>query len=109
MLMGSVNGAIDVLEERRPPLGAATIVPGHGDGLRSGGSSTTCSATCASSSTWPDAAWTPGSPRWRRPARPTSGQYAASSTRERIVGNLHRAYAELAATDGAKLDSPRPS
>jgi len=30
LLMGSITGAIDVLKNVLPPLGAATIVPGHG-------------------------------------------------------------------------------
>ena len=45
----------------------------------------------------------PGSPPWRRPARSTSGPIATLTDPERIVGNLHRAYAECA---GARPGDP---
>ena len=70
LLMGSITGAIDVLDRsssrwRRRPSCPATA--------RSAAQrrSTTCSATCASCSTWRGAARTPGCPRWRPPATPT--------------------------------------
>ena len=95
LLMGSVSGAIDVLENVIAPLGAETVVPGHGpvfhdrkpvdetlDYLRfvldlaRRGKAAGVSPLDAARDTdlgrftdWPDA--------------------------ERIVGNLHRAYAEL--------------
>lgn len=105
LLMGSVAGAIDVLERGLKPIPATTIVPGHGDvcgpeliddvlgylrfvmtvaedGVRSGVSPLEA-------------------------ARETDlGEYAHLLDPERIVGNLHRAYAELqGAPAGARIDT----
>jgi cyclase len=104
LLMGSVEGAIEVLEHVVRPLGAQTIVPGHGpvsgpgvidemlgylrfvldvarDGMAAGLSPL-------------DAA-----------RQADLGGYAGLLDSERIVGNLHRAYAELAgAPRGAEID-----
>ena len=105
MLMGSVTGAIDVLANVLKPLGAATIVPGHGD-------------VCG-----PDAiddvlgylrfvldaaraGRAAGVPPLEAALGTDLGPYAGLHDRERIVGNLHRAYADLdeAAERGARLD-----
>jgi cyclase len=103
LLMGSVTGAVDVLEGLKK-LGAETIVPGHGavsgpalidkilgylhfvEGVAQGGL---------------DAGVTP-----LEAARSTDlGEYADLLDSERIVGNLHRAYAELqGAQRGARID-----
>ena len=104
LLMGSVIGAIEVLEQVIAPLGATTIVAGHGavggpplidevlgylrfvqDVARRGLA----------------AGLTP-----LEAARETDlGEYAGLLDAERIVGNLHRAYAELnGAAPGAPLD-----
>jgi cyclase len=104
LLMGSVAGAIDVLETVVKPLGAETIVPGHGgisgpeliddvlgylrfvlDTARAGKA----------------AGLTP-----LQAAREVDlGGYAALLDSERIVGNLHRAYAELDGTPrGGQID-----
>jgi cyclase len=104
LLMGSVSGAIEVLEEVIRPLGATTIVAGHGavggpgliddvlgylrfvqDVARRGMA----------------AGLTP-----LEAARETDlGEYAALLDAERIVGNLHRAYAEIRGAErGAALD-----
>ena len=102
LLMGSITGAIEVLEQVVAPLGAKTIVPGHGpvggpeligevlgylrfvqDTARRGR----------------DAGLSP-----LDAARQTDlGRYADLLDPERIVGNLHRAYAEL---DGAERGAP---
>src|SRR4029077_6792111 len=99
LVQGSVAGAIEVLEKVIKPLGATTIVPGHGpvagpeliddivgylrfvqDSARAGR----------------DAGLSP-----LDAARELDlGPYADLLDRERIVGNLHRAYAEV---DGAPL------
>jgi cyclase len=99
LLSGSVLGAIEVLERFVKPLGARTIVPGHGpvagpevidqvlgylyfvkDAAERGRA----------------AGLTPFDA-----ARGTDlGRYAQWSDAERIVGNLHRAYADLSATAG---------
>ena len=97
LLSGSVLGAIDVLEKFMKPLGARTIVPGHGpvagrevidevlgylyfvriaaEQGRAAGLSPLETARAVS-----------------------LGRYAEWSDPERIVGNLHRAYADLSGT-----------
>jgi cyclase len=95
LLMGSVAGAIDVLEHVLRPLGAQTIVPGHGPVFRDPGPiddtldylrfvlGVAARAQAAGLSPL-DA------------ARDTDlGRFAGWPDAERIVGNLHRACAEL--------------
>jgi cyclase len=99
LVQGSVVGAIQVLEEVVKPLGAQTIVPGHG------------------AVTGPELIdevlgylrFVQTSARAGRDAGLTAletareldlGPYAYLLDRERIVGNLHRAYTEL---DGGPL------
>jgi cyclase len=101
LLSGSVLGAIDVLENFLIPLGAQTIVPGHGPvggpeliepvlgylrfiaGLAADGRAAGVAPL--------------------ELARGTDlGQYAEWTDPERIVGNLHRAYADLAAPAEAR-------
>jgi len=95
LLSGSVLGAIDVLENFLRPLGAQTIVPGHGPvggpeliepvlgylrfiaGLAAEGRAAGVTPLELAMGT-------------------DLGQYADWSDPERIVGNLHRAYADLA-------------
>jgi cyclase len=105
LLWGSVSGAIEVLEQVVRPLGAQTIIAGHGpvcgpeviddvlgylrfvqDAARRG----------------KDAGLSP-----LEAARETDlGPYAGLRDAERIVGNLHRAYAELdGAAPGAPIDT----
>lgn len=108
LLSGSVLGAIDVLEGFLKPLGARTIVPGHGpvtgpevidevlgylyfvrdaaEQVRAAGLSPLEAARNLS-----------------------LGRYTEWSDSERIVGNLHRAYADLSGTAqqrGRPLDVP---
>lgn len=103
LLMGSVTGAVDVLRNVLAPLNAATVVPGHGpvfhgrapldetlDYLRfvldlaGRGRAAGVSPLDA--------------------ARDTDlGRFADWPDAERIVGNLHRAYAEL---DGLPVGDP---
>jgi cyclase len=104
VLMGSVAGSIHVLETVLRPLGAQTIVPGHGPvagpelidhvasylrfvlDIAAQGMSAGVSPLEA--------------------ARDTDlGPFAGLSDPERIVGNLHRAYAELGGTPrGGHID-----
>ncbi len=95
LLSGSVLGAIDVLENFLRPLGAQTIVPGHGPvggpeliepvlgylrfvaGLAAEGRAAGVAPLELAMGT-------------------DLGQYTEWSDPERIVGNLHRAYADLA-------------
>jgi cyclase len=102
--MGSVAGAIDVLETVVRPLGARTIVPGHGPVagpelidevivyLR---------FVLATARQGIEAGVSP-----LEAARHTDlGRFAGLSDAERIVGNLHRAYAEIQGTPrGGTID-----
>ncbi len=105
LLMGSVAGAIDVLENIVQPLGASTIVPGHGAvfGDREPVDATLeylrfvldiAARSVAAGLSPLDA------------ARETDlGRFAGWADAERIVGNLHRACAELrGAPRGAPID-----
>ena len=106
LLLGSVAGSIEVLEQVVRPLGAVTIVPGHGpvcgpevieevlgylrfiqDLARKG----------------KDAGLTP-----LDAARQADlGAYGDLTDSERVVGNLYRAYSELAGGErGAPIDRP---
>jgi cyclase len=103
-LMGSISGAIEVLENVIGPLGAETVIPGHGavcgpelvdDVL---GYLRFVQRTAADAHA---AGLTP-----LEAARQVDlGDYAGLLDVERIVGNLHRAYAELdGAAPGAPID-----
>jgi cyclase len=105
LLMGSVAGAVEVLEQVLRPLGARTIVPGHGPVFGDSGPidatldylrfvlDVAAQARAAGASPL-DA------------ARDTDlGRFADWADAERIVGNLHRACAELGgAPRGAPID-----
>jgi cyclase len=94
LAQGSVAGAIRVLEEVVRPLGAQTIVPGHGavagpdliDDVLGYLRFVQESARAGR-----DAGLTPLAAAHELDL----GQYADLLDPERIVGNLHRAYAEL--------------
>jgi cyclase len=105
LLLGSIEGAADVLENVIRPLGARTIVPGHGpvcgpevidDVLDYLGFVTELAREGLAAGLSPLEA-----------ARQADlGRYAALTDAERLVGNLHRAYAELAGEErGAPLDT----
>jgi cyclase len=105
VLMGSVEGAIEVLERVVAPLGAATIVPGHGP---------VCRDTAPLEATVDYLRFVLDIARECRAAgvppldaaRDTDlGRFASWADAERIVGNLHRACAELAGTPrGGPID-----
>jgi cyclase len=104
LLMGSVAGAIDVLENVIRPLGARTIVAGHGPVSGPGLIEDTLgylNFVQDSARRGHDAGLTP-----LEAARETDlGDFADLTDAERIVGNLHRAYAELDVDDrGAPID-----
>ena len=105
LLMGSVEGALEVIEQVLRPLAAQTVVPGHGpvfhdaaplaetaDYLRFVlGLARDCVAAGQAPLTAARAA--------------DLGRFAGWADRERIVGNLHRACAELAGTPrGGAID-----
>ncbi|WKX68963.1 MBL fold metallo-hydrolase [Streptomyces sp. XD-27] len=107
LVQGSLAGAVSVLEDVIRPLGAQTIVAGHGPvagpelidtvlGYLRFVQDTAARGRAAG--------LTP-----LETARETDlGPYAELADRERIVGNLHRAYAELeGAAPGAPMDARR--
>ena len=95
LLMGSVDGAVDVLEQVVLPLGATTTVPGHGPVFHD---DAPVHATLGYLRFVLDVARR-GRQAGLSPldaARQTDlGEYRDWPDAERIVGNLHRAYAEL--------------
>lgn len=106
LLMGSVTGAIEVLEQVVAPLGARTLVPGHGP--VSGPEVVDAVLgylrfVCDVAQRGRDAGLSP-----LEAARETDlGEYAEWHDAERIVGNLHRAYLEAdGAEEGAPADVP---
>ncbi|WNV85275.1 MBL fold metallo-hydrolase [Umezawaea sp. Da 62-37] len=106
LLSGSISGAIAVLTDVIAPLGAETIVPGHGPVC----GPETIDATLGYLRFVQDVALR-GVEAGLSPldaARETDlGDYAEWSETERIVGNLHRAYAEVrGAEPGAPIDIP---
>lgn len=106
LVMGSVTGAVRVLEDVLAPLGARTVVPGHGE--ISGPE--LVEEVLGYLRFVLDAAER-GRAAGLSPldaARELDlGAYAEWHDAERIVGNLHRAYAELdGAEPGAPIDVP---
>ena len=102
LLMGSVQGAIDVLTAMVAPIPATVIVPGHGrpcDGSLIGVVTGYLNFVLAAARQGIDAGLSPF-----ELARETDlGSYAGWLDSERIVGNLHRAYADLGAP-GHRVD-----
>jgi cyclase len=105
VLMGSVTGAIEVLEQVVRPLGARVIVPGHGPVITDAGPleatldylrfvADVAARACDAGLSPLDAARETG-----------LGRFAGWADAERIVGNLHRACAELTGTPrGGPID-----
>ncbi len=105
LLMGSVAGAVEVLEQVLRPLGAQTIVPGHGPVFHdSGPVEATLDYLRFILDVAAQAQAAGVSPL--NAARDTDlGRFADWADGERIVGNLHRACAELGgAPRGAPID-----
>jgi cyclase len=97
VLMGSVVGAIEVLETVLKPLGAQTIVPGHGP-VGGPGLIEDVLAYLRFVSDTAQAGLAAGLSPLEAARGTDLGAFASLSDRERIVGNLHRAYAELQGT-----------
>jgi cyclase len=105
LLMGSVEGAIEVLESVIAPLAAATIVPGHGP---------VCHGAAPLDATLDYLRFVlevarscraAGVPPLEAARSVDLGRFAGWADAERIVGNLHRACAELGGTPrGAPID-----
>jgi cyclase len=106
LLSGSVAGAITVLTEVVAPLGARTIVPGHGPVC----GPETIEETLGYLRFVQDVARRgveAGVSPLEAAKETDLGEYAAWGETERIVGNLHRAYAEVrGAEPGARIDLP---
>jgi cyclase len=102
LLMGSVLGAIEVLTEVVAPIPARVIVPGHGAPCDQALIATVVGYldfVLATAQKGIDAGLSP-----LDLARQTDLlEYDGWLDRERIVGNLHRAYADLGARDGVDL------
>jgi len=105
LLMGSVTGAVDVLEQVLRPLGAQTIVPGHGPVFHD---DRPIDATLDYLRFVLDVAGqavAAGVPPLDAARDTDLGRFADWPDAERIVGNLHRACAELrGAPCGAPVD-----
>ncbi len=104
LLMGSIAGAIRVCEEVLAPLGAETIVPGHG-----GVAGPALIDEVLGYLRFVGDVARRGRAAGRTPLETAReidlGVYAGWLDPERIVGNLHRAYAELdGAEPGARID-----
>jgi cyclase len=104
LVQGSIAGAIRVLEEVVAPLGARTLIPGHGPVAGPG----LIDDVLGYLRFVQDTART-GKAAGRTPLEAACdtdlGPYAKLGDPERIVGNLHRAYAELdGAPPGAQID-----
>jgi cyclase len=105
LLMGSVTGAVDALERVVRPLGARTIVPGHGPVF-------TDTAPMDATLDYlrfvlgaADRAVAAGVPPLEAARGTDLGRFAGWTDPERIVGNLHRACSELrGAPRGAPID-----
>lgn len=99
LLMGSVAGAVDVLENVVLPLGAQTVVPGHGP-VFSG--TAPIEATLDYLRFVLDVASRgreAGVPPLEAARSADLGRFAGWPDAERLAGNLHRAYAELDGLD----------
>jgi len=98
LLMGSVAGCVEALEKVVLPLGARTIVPGHGPVFEG---TAPIEATLDYLRFVLDLAARGGAagvPPLEAARESDLGRFAGWPDAERIVGNLHRAYAELAGT-----------
>ena len=103
LLMGSVEGAIEVLDQVIRPLHATTIVPGHGQVFHD---AAPIEATLDYLRFVLEVArrcHDAGVPPLEAARETDLGRYAGWADAERIVGNLHRACAEL---DGTPRGGP---
>ena len=95
LLMGSVTGAVDVLEQVLRPLGAQTIVPGHGPVFHDDGPLDATLDYLRFVLDVAGQAVAAGVPPLDAARDTDLGRFAGWADAERIVGNLHRACAEL--------------
>jgi len=105
LLMGSVAGAVEVLEEVVRPLGARTIVPGHGPVFSGPGPIDATLDYLRFVLDLAEGARAAGLAPLDAARQADLGRFADWPDAERIAGNLHRAMAELAgAPRGAPID-----
>ena len=102
LLMGSVLGAVEVLENVVAPLGARTIVPGHGE-VSGPELVDEVLGYLRFVLDVAERARAAGLSPLEAGRETDLGDYAGWHDRERIVGNLHRAYADL---DGDERGAP---
>ncbi len=104
LLMGSVTGAVAVLEDVVAPLGATTLVPGHGP-VSGPGLVEEVLGYLRFVLDVADRARAAGLSPLEAARETDLGDYADWHDSERLVGNLHRAYAEAdGAAEGAPID-----
>ncbi|MGH3875440.1 MAG: MBL fold metallo-hydrolase [Actinophytocola sp.] len=106
LVQGSISGAINVLSDVLAPLGAKTIVPGHGPVTGPGLIDDTIAYL-----RFVQQAARDGRAAGLRPLEAAReldlGEFAGLKDSERIVGNLHRAYAEEdGVAPGGPIDVP---
>jgi cyclase len=105
LLMGSVAGAVEVLEQVLRPLGAQIIVPGHGPVFSGAGPLEATLDYLRFVLDLAVSALEAGLPPLEAARDADLGDFAGWPDSERIVGNLHRACAELSGTPrGAPID-----
>jgi cyclase len=105
LLMGSVTGAVEVLEQVLRPLGAQTIVPGHGPVFSGVGPLDATLDYLKFVLDLASSAHDAGLSALEAARDADLGDFAGWPDAERIVGNLHRALAELSGTArGAPID-----
>ncbi|RFS82592.1 MBL fold metallo-hydrolase [Actinomadura spongiicola] len=104
LLQGSVLGALRVLEEVVAPLDAEVIVPGHGP-VAGPELIDRVAAYIRFVQTTAEAGKAAGLAPLEAAREADLGPFAELTDAERLVGNLHRAYAELdGAEPGARID-----
>jgi cyclase len=101
LLMGSIAGALAAVAALRD-IDAERIVPGHGPVCDPGAIEPTL-AYLRFVTEVARAGHTAGRPPLEQARRTDLGEFAALTDAERIVGNLHRAYAEI---EGAERGAP---
>jgi cyclase len=98
VLMGSVEGAIEVLERIIRPLAATTIIPGHGPVFHDAAPIDTTLDYLQFVLSVARQSRRAGVPPLQAARETDLGRFADLADAERIVGNLHRACAELDGT-----------
>jgi cyclase len=105
VLMGSVAGSVDVLENVLRPLEARTVVPGHGPVFHDDRPVADTLDYLRFILDLAERGRADGVPPLQAARDANLGRFADWPDSERVVGNLHRAYAELGGTTtGGPID-----